>query len=250
MKIPASHPRARSLKARHRISDGIRRGITSVNGLIAHGRGEAFDYMLGEKTHPFATSAMKAAAMALLRAKRPMISVNGNVAALAGKAVARFSNRWKIPLEVNIFHHTKIREKKIIRYLKNCGARQVLGDSSRPYKKIPFLNHPRSKMDLEGIAKADVILVPLEDGDRCEALKRLKKKIITIDLNPLSRTARTADITIVDELTRAIAGLNTIMSQFHKKPLPHKQTPFNNRFHLRRAEKTMRNSGAIGSIVR
>jgi 4-phosphopantoate--beta-alanine ligase len=30
------------------------------------------------------------------------------------------------------------------------------------------------------------------------------KRVITIDLNPLSRTARAADVTIVDELTRAL----------------------------------------------
>ena len=29
-------------------------------------------------------------------------------------------------------------------------------------------------------------------------IKKAKKKIITFDLNPLSRTAKTADITIVD----------------------------------------------------
>ncbi len=49
------------------------------------------------------------------------------------------------------------------------------------------------------IFAADVVIVPLEDGDRCEALKRWAKIVITVDLNPLSRTSRTADLTIVDE---------------------------------------------------
>ena len=54
---------------------------------------------------------------------------------------------------------------------------------------------------------ADVILVPLEDGDRCEALAGMGKTVIAIDLNPLSRTARRATLTIVDELTRALPNI-------------------------------------------
>ena len=49
-----------------------------------------------------------------------------------------------------------------------------------------------------------MIFVPLEDGDRCEALRRLGMQVITVDLNPLSRTARTASITIVDNVARAL----------------------------------------------
>jgi 4-phosphopantoate---beta-alanine ligase len=48
------------------------------------------------------------------------------------------------------------------------------------------------------------LLVPLEDGDRTEALVKMGKTVITIDLNPLSRTARAAHITIVDNIIRAI----------------------------------------------
>ena len=51
------------------------------------------------------------------------------------------------------------------------------------------------------------MLVPLEDGDRCQALKNMGKQVITVDLNPLSRTAKTADITIVDNVTRAIPNI-------------------------------------------
>ena len=39
------------------------------------------------------------------------------------------------------------------------------------------------------------------------------KKVITIDLNPLSRTAQTAHITIVDELTRCLP----LLSEFVKE---------------------------------
>jgi 4-phosphopantoate--beta-alanine ligase len=52
-----------------------------------------------------------------------------------------------------------------------------------------------------------VVLVPLEDGDRTEALRRLGKTVIAIDLNPLSRTAQAASITIVDNVTRAMPKL-------------------------------------------
>ena len=54
---------------------------------------------------------------------------------------------------------------------------------------------------------ADLILVPLEDGDRCGALVGMGKTVIAIDLNPLSRTARTSTLTIVDELTRALPNI-------------------------------------------
>ena len=49
--------------------------------------------------------------------------------------------------------------------------------------------------------------MPLEDGDRTEALVRMGKKVIAIDLNPLSRTAQKASITIVDNVVRAMPKL-------------------------------------------
>ncbi|MEE2625225.1 MAG: phosphopantothenate/pantothenate synthetase family protein, partial [Candidatus Thermoplasmatota archaeon] len=55
----------------------------------------------------------------------------------------------------------------------------------------------------EGIGGADVVLVPLEDGDRCEALVAQGKQVLVVDLNPLSRTSMKATVTIVDEITRA-----------------------------------------------
>jgi len=62
----------------------------------------------------------------------------------------------------------------------------------------------RRRVDPRGILVADVVLVPLEDGDRTEALARMGKTVIAIDLNPLSRTAQFASITIVDNVVRAI----------------------------------------------
>jgi len=81
--VPRNHPRYESLRLRDAIVAGVKRGVTSEHGLIAHGRGEAYDYLLGEKTRDFALAAIAAAAHLLAHASHPVISVNGNVAALA-----------------------------------------------------------------------------------------------------------------------------------------------------------------------
>src|SRR2546422_4593523 len=86
MKIPRSHPRYGSLVTREKLVTAWKAGIVVPEGLIAHGRGEAFDYLLGEETSAPALVAEKAAAAFLVRAKSPVISVNGNVAALAAGA--------------------------------------------------------------------------------------------------------------------------------------------------------------------
>jgi len=204
-KIPKSHPRYLSLKTREKISEGMKKGLVHETGLIAHGRGEAFDYLIGEKTIHFADEAEKTAAAALLCAKNPVISVNGNVVVLSGKECISLSKCIPAKLEVNLFHRTNLRIKKLISELRKAGAKEVLGNKGDA--QIPGLRHDRSICDSDGIYSADVVLVPLEDGDRCQALKNMGKKVITIDLNPLSRTAKTADITIVDNVTRAIPNI-------------------------------------------
>ena len=62
--IPKSHPRYESLMMREKLSDGFKKGFVHETGLIAHGRGEAFDYLLGEKTSDQADIAIKTAAAA------------------------------------------------------------------------------------------------------------------------------------------------------------------------------------------
>ncbi|MCH8975917.1 MAG: DUF137 domain-containing protein, partial [Thaumarchaeota archaeon] len=59
--------------------------------------------------------------------------------------------------------------------------------------------------------------VPIEDGDRTIALKKFGKKVITFDLNPLSRTAQTAHITIVDNATRGMSELVVCCSRLSSK---------------------------------
>jgi 4-phosphopantoate---beta-alanine ligase len=203
--IPKSHPRYASLKTRERVAEGVNAGITSIQGLIAQGRGEAFDYFIGERTTVSAFKATKLAASMLLLAKKPALSVNGNVAALVPNEMVTLSNELKAPLEINLFHRTEERVAKISALLRNLGAEWILGEN--PDTILPGLHHARSKATRGGIFDADVVLIPLEDGDRCEALVKMGKKVIAIDLNPLSRTAKTAELTIVDNIVRAMPNL-------------------------------------------
>lgn len=203
--IPKSHPRYVSLMMREKISQAIKNGLAHETGLIAHGRGEAFDYIIGEKTIQPAEDAEKIAAATLLCAENPVISVNGNVVALAANECISLAEVIPAKLEVNLFHRTDERVNKIANELKNHGAKRVYGDTADA--QIPGLDHDRSLCDNEGIFSADVVLVPLEDGDRCKALIDMGKTVIAIDLNPLSRTAKTANITIVDNVIRAIPNI-------------------------------------------
>ncbi|RLG84481.1 MAG: hypothetical protein DRO40_01090 [Thermoprotei archaeon] len=204
MHIPPTHPRRESLLIREKIVNGYKQGIVALEGLIAHGRGEAFDYILGEKTHKPALKAIEAAAAALLLAKYPVISVNGNTAALVAKEVVELAKLTNSKIEVNLFYRTLSREKAIADWLKKHGAEEVLGVGEDASATIPELFSERRRVSPRGILKADVVLVPLEDGDRTEALRKIGKFVIAIDINPFSRTARAANITIVDNIVRAM----------------------------------------------
>ena len=204
--IPKTHPRYLSLIIRQKISQAMKDGLVHETGLIAHGRGEAFDYLLEEKTNDFALEAEKIASAALILAENPIISINGNVAALVAEDCINLSESIPANLEVNLFHRSKKRVDKIINLLKNNGAKKVYGQKADA--KIPSLEHNRGLCDKEGIYSADVILVPLEDGDRCQALRKMNKIVIAIDLNPLSRTSLNANITIVDNVIRAIPEMS------------------------------------------
>jgi len=203
--IPRSHPRYSSLILREKLVEGFKQGIVVPQGLIAHGRGEMFDYLLGERTTKESRVASRAAAALLLQAKHPVISVNGNVAILCPDDIVRLSEAASARIEIGLFHRTDERVSKIQKLLEEHGANDVLG--FLPDAAIPGLEHMRALCTREGIYSADVVLIPLEDGDRAEALSRIGKKTIAIDLNPMSRTARNATVTIVDEVTRAIPEL-------------------------------------------
>ncbi len=203
--IPEDHPRYASLVTRHRIEAGVEKGITSKQGLIAQGRGEAFDYLLGERTLPSADRAARAAAARLLAADHPVISVNGNVAALVPDEVVALAGAVDADLEVNLFNRTAARMKAIAEHLRDHGATEVKGLTGDG--EIPGLEHARGTVDADGIGAADVVVVPLEDGDRAEALAAMGKSEIVIDLNPGSRSPRTADVPIVDNVARAVPNV-------------------------------------------
>jgi len=216
--IPDSHPRKASLVAREKLVEASKRGLLADSAMIAHGRGEAFDYLLGEETSDSAKAAIKECAARLLAAKSPVISMNGNTTVLAGKQAILAAAIIGCPIEVNIYYRTPERMEKLITALESMKeeiasendedakasvmAVEILG--LRADGRIEGLEGPRSICSKRGIESADVVLVPLEDGDRCEALVALGKQVLVIDLNPLSRTARTATVTIVDEVSRAM----------------------------------------------
>ncbi|CAI9831068.1 MAG: phosphopantothenate/pantothenate synthetase [Nitrosopumilus sp.] len=204
--IPASHPRAASLLVRQRLVDGFDAGLVAREGLLAHGRGEAFDYMLGERTGRAARRACRAAAAALLLASHPVVSVNGNAAALCAAELVGIGRAAGAPIEVNLFYGGRGRAGAVARTLRRHGASGVLGTERASRSRLAGTDSDRGWADRRGILAADAVLVPLEDGDRTAALRDAGKTVIALDLNPLSRTARTASITIVDNVVRS-AGL-------------------------------------------
>ena len=216
--IPKSHPRLNSLLIREKLVKGFDGNLVAKEGLLAHGRGEAFDYLIGEKTSKSAKEAIKAAAFMLKNAENSVISVNGNFAALCPTEIVQLAKTTNSKIEVNLFYSSEKRKKAITKILKKSGAKEILGLNKKSSTKLLGIDSARRIVDKNGIFSADVVLVPLEDGDRTIALKKAKKKIITFDLNPLSRTAQTANITIVDNVTRAMKLL-VIESKKKKRKL-------------------------------
>ncbi|QFU81262.1 4-phosphopantoate--beta-alanine ligase [Natronorubrum aibiense] len=203
--IPEDHPRYQDLLTRHRIEKGVEKGITHLQGMHAEGRGSAFDYLLGETTIPSADDAERAAAAHLLLADHPVLSINGNVAALVPGEMVDLAEATGADLEINLFNRTPKRIEAIAAHLREHGATDVKGLEADA--RIPNLDHQRAKVDEDGIYTADVVLVPLEDGDRAEALNEMDKTELVIDLNPLSRSPQVADVPIVDNIIRAVPNM-------------------------------------------
>lgn len=225
--IPDSHPRKVSLLARAKLTEASLRGLLAESAMIAHGRGEAFDYLLGEQTSDSARAAICESAARLRAAKHPIISLNGNTTVLAGADAIRAAAILGCSVEVNIYYRTPERMSKLNDTLEELreevankpapegwmgsqwpeSVREVEILGAKADGRIAGLEGPRSRCSSRGIEAADAVLVPLEDGDRCEALVALGKQVLVIDLNPLSRTARMAHVTIVDEVSRAMSEL-------------------------------------------
>ena len=227
MNIPKSHPRYLSLQIREKLVNGFNNNLVAKEGLLAHGRGEAFDYLIGEKTTKSAKNAIKAAASMLNQAQKSVISVNGNFAALCPKEIIQLAKITDSKIEVNLFYSSEKRKKAISKILRKSGAKEILGMDKKQSTKLKGIDSARRIVDKSGIFSADVVLVPLEDGDRTITLKKAKKTVITFDLNPLSRTAQTADVTIVDNVTRA---MKLLVSESRKS---RKQITFDNKRNLK-----------------
>ncbi len=224
--VPRSHPRYESLMGRRLLTDAAADGLLADSALIAHGRGEAFDYLLGEATCASARRAIAHAAAIMAGAERCVLSLNGNAVALAGAELVRCAAVLRCPIEVNIYYRTAERMAALLNRLESLKTEVMRGDAPRgwvgdwaevvaevrilggePDGVIPRLEGPRAACCENGILSADVIFVPLEDGDRCEALVGMGKQVIVVDLNPMSRSAKMASVTIVDELRRMVPQL-------------------------------------------
>tara|TARA_B100000886_G_scaffold41746_2_gene25676 strand:+ start:846 stop:1598 length:753 start_codon:yes stop_codon:yes gene_type:complete len=208
--VDPSHPRYNSLMIRKKIADAGVKGMLADSAMIAHGRGEAYDYLLGERTIPSAMVATKEAVARLVNAERPVISLNGNAIALAGADFLTLASQLGCPVEINIFYRTPERMGALIGHLKMLNSKleldvEILGGI--PDERIPGLEGPRGACQSNGIFNSDTILVPLEDGDRCEALVAMGKEVLVIDLNPLSRSSRECTVGIVDEVTRVAKNM-------------------------------------------
>lgn len=189
----------------------VEQGLVTPTGLISHGRGEAFDYLMGEHTIAPALEAERAAAAFLLKAKRPVVCVNGNSIALDPKGLIGLAKAVPAKMEVNIFHRTEERMKQLVDYMVSQGADGILG--LNPDERIPNLTSDRALCTKEGIFDSDVIVVPIEDGDRAEALIAMGKIVISIDLNPLSRTSKVASVPISDEIARAVENITKFVEE-------------------------------------
>lgn len=208
--IPKSHPRYESLLLRDKIVKAAEKGYLADSAMIAHGRGEAFDYLIGEQTVYPAKRAMYVAVATLLLSNNPVISVNGNATALAIDDMIELANEINAKIEINLFYRTDERVQIITRLYKDHGYKNILGSLDDDIEYLNDIPNSRSSASKTGIYTADTILIPLEDGDRAEILKKSGKKIITIDLNPLSRTSKMSDISIMDNIVRAIPFMTKI----------------------------------------
>ena len=139
------------------------------------------------------------------------------MAALCPKEVVKLAKVTNAKIEVNLFYSSEKRKQKIVSALSSSGAKEVLGTSKTTKTILNGIDSARRIVDKNGIFAADVVLVPLEDGDRTMALRKAGKKVITFDLNPLSRTSQTANITIVDNVIRAMDLLIDSCKKMAKK---------------------------------
>lgn len=229
------HPRYESLVYREKIVEAHEKGILADSGMIAHGRGETFDYLIGEETTSNSQNTIDVAACYFLTSKKPVLSVNGNTTALVSEDIARLAKLLDIPVEINLYYRTPERINNIKKVYEKLGVSTILGTDEDDFIDTPNLNGPRSPVSIDGIKDADLVFIPLEDGDRAEKLSALDKTIVNVDLNPLSRTAQTSTVTIVDNIVRVMPTLIDSVNRYSKyddSTLYEKIDEFNNKVNL------------------
>jgi 4-phosphopantoate--beta-alanine ligase len=148
--ISPKHPRAESIELREKIITHHELRVVATAGLIAHGRGEAFDYLIGEKTGEPALTAVKAATASLLLAEYPVISVNGNAAALVAQDLVNLTKITGAKIEVNLYYRYSGREAAIKSVLEKAGAKEVLGIGEAASARIPEIGSERRRVDPRG----------------------------------------------------------------------------------------------------
>ena len=241
--IPKTHPRYESLVLREKMVKASKEGYLADSAMIAHGRGEAFDYLIGEKTTYPAKRAMYVGVAALILSNNPVISVNGNATALARNEIIKFAESIDAKIEINLFYRTDDRVKIITQKYKELGYDNILGTLDDNIEYLSDIKNDRSSASKTGIYSADTVLIPLEDGDRAEILKKSGKNIITIDLNPLSRTSKMSDISIADNIVRAIPFMTKIAEDLKtqdKKVLLELVNEFDNEENLKESLEQIR----------
>lgn len=241
--IPKSHPRYESLLLRDKMVKAAQEGYLADSALIAHGRGEAFDYLIGERTTHPAKRAMYVAVAAMLLSNNPVISVNGNATALACDEIIELAQAVNAKIEINLFYRTDERVKIITQLYRDHGYKKILGTLDDEMEYLNEIKNNRASASREGIYAADTILIPLEDGDRAEILKKSGKNIITIDLNPLSRTSKMSDVSIMDNIVRAVPFMTRIAEDLKtqdKKVLMDLVNEFDNEENLKESLQQIR----------
>jgi 4-phosphopantoate--beta-alanine ligase len=168
-----------------------------------------------------------------------VITINGNAAGLCAEGLLSLARAVPARVEVNLFHRSPERVEKVVSYLVGVGGKDVLGRVQA--SRLEGIASDRAMCCTEGIYQADVVLIPLEDGDRAGALVKAGKTVLAIDLNPLSRTALESHVTVVDELTRAVPNIERAVHELRDDPEERKRLirEFDNGENLRLSREAM-----------
>ena len=113
---------------REKLVDGFENGLVAREGLIAHGRGESFDYLLGERTTESALNSINAASALFVLAEYPVLSVNGNTAALCGKEICELNmSLERSSIEINLFYRYREKRKIDCKRVKKTWSKKNIG---------------------------------------------------------------------------------------------------------------------------